>query len=76
MRVLFTLALWGVLCSSTPEKTIQDGNTRVYICTGNNAYRYHNNGNCRGLDNCCAEIKSVSLEYAKSIGRSPCKICY
>lgn len=76
MRVLFTLTLWGILCSSTPEKPVQDGNTQVYICTGNNAYRYHNSKNCRGLNRCSADIKSVSLEYAKSIGRSPCKICY
>lgn len=51
-------------------------NTIVFICTGPDAYSYHNNRNCRGLNKCSKEIKSVTSEYAKSKNRKPCKICY
>ena len=77
MRLLLTIAFWGVLYSPPNDKneeTLKE--VTVYICTGKSAYSYHNNRGCRGLNRCNAEIKSVSLEYAKSIGRSPCKICY
>lgn len=53
-----------------------EGDTYVYICTGKKAYSYHCNRGCRGLNKCQAEIKKVTLEYAKSIKRIPCKICY
>jgi hypothetical protein len=78
MKFLLTIALWGVLCSSstTDSPHIGNSNSSVYICTGKTAYSYHNNRSCRGLNRCSAEIQKVSLEYAKSIGRSPCKICY
>lgn len=77
MRLILTILFWGALCSLTTEHPPQIGNNSVvYICTGRTAYSYHNNKNCRGLNRCSAEIKNVSLEYAKSIGRSPCKICY
>lgn len=77
MRFLFTIVVWGALCSATTEAPLQkENNTNVYICTGKSAYSYHNKRSCRGLNRCNADIKIVSLEYAKSIGRSPCKICY
>lgn len=77
MKTIIALVVWGALCSTTAVAPLQKGNdTSVYICTGKSAYSYHNNRSCRGLNKCNAEIKSVSLDYAKSIGRSPCKICY
>lgn len=77
MKSLLAIVIFGALCSSTTEASLQkENNTSVYIYTGKSAYSYHNNRSCRGLNKCNAEIKSVSLEYAKSIGRSPCKICY
>ena len=48
----------------------------VFICTGRTAYSYHNNSNCSGLNKCKAQIKKVTLNYAKSLRRSPCGICY
>lgn len=77
MRLLLTITFLGVLYSpqnEINEQTLKDAT--VYICTGKRAYSYHNNRSCRGLNICNAEIKRVSLEYAKNIGRSPCKICY
>jgi hypothetical protein len=50
--------------------------TYVYICTGSGAYSYHNNSNCSGLNNCKSEIKKVSIEYARSLKRTPCGKCY
>lgn len=77
MKSIIAIVIWWALCSITTEAPLQKGNnTNVYICTGKSAYSYHKNKNCRGLNRCSAEIKSVSLEYAKSIGRSPCRICY
>lgn len=75
MKSILAIVIWGCLCSTEVPQQKED-NTSVYICTGKSAYSYHNNRECRGLNKCNAEIKSVSLEYAKSIGRSPCKICY
>jgi hypothetical protein len=77
MRLLLTIAFIGILNSPSNDTSrhIQK-EISVYICTGKSAYSYHNNRSCRGLNRCSAEIKSVSLEYAKNIGRSPCKICY
>ena len=62
--------------SFLPMVPSESSGASVYICTGKKAYSYHNNKNCRGLNNCQAEIKKVSMEYAKSINRKPCKICY
>ncbi|HBD94139.1 MAG TPA: hypothetical protein DC057_08210 [Spirochaetia bacterium] len=47
----------------------------VYICTGNYSKVYHSIENCKGLRNCKAEIKSVSLSKAKKMGRRACRIC-
>ena len=47
----------------------------VYICTGNNSKRYHESPNCRGLGNCQGDIVKVTVEKARSMGRTPCKIC-
>ena len=75
MKSILAIVIWGYICTlGVPQQ--KENNTSVYICTGKSAYSYHNNRDCRGLNKCNAEIKSVSLEYAKSIGRSPCKICY
>ena len=48
----------------------------VYVCTGGSSKRYHKYRSCFGLNNCGGQIKEVSLQEAKRIGRTPCKICY
>ncbi|WP_330442017.1 hypothetical protein [Flavobacterium sp. C4GT6] len=48
------------------------GESDVYICTGKSSKRYHYNKNCRGLSNCKAEIKEVTLKEAKDKGRTLC----
>lgn len=50
--------------------------SEVYICKGNGSKRYHKSKNCRGLNNCTTKIYSVSLQEAKNMNRTPCKIEY
>ena len=49
---------------------------KVYICTGIYAKAYHKKLNCEGLGNCKGEIKTVTLEEAKNMRRTPCGYCY
>jgi|TARA_B110000902_G_C14181119_1_gene540576 hypothetical protein len=49
---------------------------KVYICTGEYAYAYHNNANCNGLSNCKGDIKYTNENYAvQNLERKPCCIC-
>ena len=47
----------------------------VIICKSSGATRYHSHV-CYGMDRCKAVRDTVTIVYAKSIGRTPCKICY
>jgi len=49
---------------------------RVYICTGRYAKAYHAFQNCRGLDNCQADVIEVSLEDALNNRRHACELCW
>lgn len=44
----------------------------VYICNSSGAKKYHYKKHCRGLSNCKAPIKQVSLTDAKKRGRTLC----
>lgn len=44
----------------------------VYVCMGNFSKRYHYSETCKGLVNCNAEIKKVSIAEAKELGRDLC----
>lgn len=48
----------------------------AYICTGPQSRRYHKTATCKGLSRCSGEIKKITVEQAKSMGRTPCKRCY
>lgn len=48
----------------------------VYICTGPQSKRYHNNTNCKGLKSCSKDVVKVTLQKAKSMGRTQCGYCY
>jgi len=50
--------------------------TTVYICLGKSSVRYHQTDRCNGLSNCKSQIKSVTLQEAEKMGRTPCKVCY
>lgn len=55
---------------------ISAGDSYVYICTGPQSKKYHKTENCRGLSKCSGTIKKITLDEAKKIKRTPCKICY
>jgi predicted lipoprotein with Yx(FWY)xxD motif len=46
--------------------------TDVYLCNSKGGKRYHFKKDCRGLSNCQAEIKKVTLDDAKKIGKTIC----
>ena len=49
---------------------------KVWICTSPKAYRYHNNQDCKGLQNCSYDIIKVTISEAKDRGLTECKMCY
>ena len=48
----------------------------VYVCTGPQSEVYHKTDDCIGLRNCSREIKAISLDEAKEMGRRECGMCY
>ena len=68
MKKLATLILVLIIAS------INALGQTVYISTGSSAKKYHSTSSCRGLAN-SKYIKSISIEEAQSIGRTPCMIC-
>lgn len=69
-------SLFFLLLSSCGEyESYSDTGTSVYICSGPYAKRYHSRSNCYGLNDCSGSIYSISINSAKSKGRTPCRIC-
>lgn len=73
MRTI-VLALTLMLGAMMPSQ-VQESE-QVYICTGPSATTYHSTDECRGLNRCSREIKMVSIDKAKKMGRRPCRFCY
>ncbi|MBS1686189.1 MAG: hypothetical protein JSS76_15705 [Bacteroidetes bacterium] len=48
----------------------------VYVCDSKGSVAYHNSKNCRGLQACKHEIKTISEAEATQLGRRRCQICY
>lgn len=73
-----TLLITVLLLVGSPSYTTREkeATTYVWICTGKFAISYHCNRGCKGLNKCKASIKKVSLDYARSLRRSACNICY
>ncbi|TDO24865.1 hypothetical protein CLV32_1159 [Pedobacter duraquae] len=65
MKILFILLL--ISCSTTSPKQL------VYICNSGNATKYHYSATCRGLGTCQYKVTKISLEDAKSKGKTLCK---
>ena len=49
---------------------------KVYICQGSMSECYHKTKDCKGLERCSTDIKEITLEQAKKMGRRPCGYCY
>lgn len=56
------------------QESAQDA-PKVYICQGSKSACYHSNPNCSGLRRCSTELKAITLDEAKKMGRRPCKVC-
>ncbi len=57
-------------------RAIQRKSDTVYICTGRYSKAYHCTAHCKGLDNCSADVITVSKEQARKQYRHPCGYCY
>ncbi len=78
-KILLILGLSLILTSSVSHTDDTSGSEKeklVWICTGRSSECYHSDKSCKGLNSCRAEKKEVTLEYAKDLGRRPCKMCY
>lgn len=64
------------MCCSFATVETTAPQVKVYICTGPQSKRFHKTPDCQGLRSCSKEIKAVTLEQAKKMGRTPCKWCY
>jgi hypothetical protein len=71
---LFLIQIQNLVLSTnlSPEIRVNNTQNRVYICKGPDSYR---NPNCRGLNNCTTEVHEVTVNHARRLKRTPCKIC-
>ncbi len=53
-----------------------DSDSKVWVCTGGSARRYHADQDCKGLSRCKGAVEEISLQEAESMGRTPCRKCY
>ena len=74
LLIIATLMCCAFTTSEQPTNPQVNGT--VYICTGPQSKRFHKTPNCRGLGSCSKEIKAVSIEVARKMGRTPCGWCY
>jgi hypothetical protein len=76
MRKLILLSFLILLpMLGSGETTTIEKETTVLICTGKHATKYHKK-KCRGLKNCKAKTKEITLSKAREDGYNACKICY
>ncbi len=81
-RTVFSIALVAMLSLTSftapkqePAKAEQK-TEYVYVCKGKSAKRYHASSRCKGLKNCKSGMEKVTLDKAKKMGRTACRICY
>lgn len=80
MKTLFIIVT-ALLLSHYPSSTINQNRLlsskeTVYICNSTSATKYHSKEDCRGLNNCKTEIKSMDVKEAIQLGREECGWCY
>lgn len=83
--VCFLVAIPFIMCERRQDQKKQEPTSlysapsqsgMVYVCTGPNSERYHKSSDCTGLSRCSDEIEAYSREEARSLGYTPCGICY
>lgn len=75
MKTTLTILAALMLCSFTFVQD-QSKSSKVYVCMGSQSKRYHKTPQCMGLSKCSKEVKEITLEEAKKMGRTPCGYCY
>lgn len=73
------LILATIMCCSfgtSEQPTAPQAGGTAYICTGPQSKRFHKTPHCKGLQSCSKQIKEVTVEQARKLGRTPCKWCY
>ena len=78
-RVILSLFFVCAMATIPAQETVFEyaaGEATVYICVSGSSKRYHCDRDCRGLNNCEHTIRKVTVSKAKSMGRTPCKVCY
>jgi len=84
MKLLLILAS-AVLISLQPMQPVPSPGQKipfpssketVYICNSESATKYHSKEDCRGLNACKAEIKSIDRQDAIKKGRDECGWCW
>lgn len=65
----------GLDNATLSEETVLESE-KVFICTGRYSKRYHSDEYCKGLMNCSGDVRSVSLQEAEEMGKTPCRYCY
>jgi hypothetical protein len=74
--LVLAIALIGLNACAEANASEQKKETKVYICTGKYAKRYHRYSDCKGLGSCKGEIRLVPISTAKKQGKTPCGYCY
>ena len=62
-------------CSPKAEVEGADVDGVVYVCTGPNSRRYHQDEDCKGLRNCSREVVVLAEDEAIESGKTPCRLC-
>ena len=68
MKKILLISSIGLASLSFTSSTYYD----VYICNSKNAKKYHLKKDCRGLSNCKAAVKKITLTKAKELKRTLC----
>jgi threonine synthase len=75
--LLTSLSLAAAYASHTVAHTpIEPEETKVVVCTGSYAKKYHSHSNCAGLNNCKGNRETINLSAAQKQGRTSCSKCY
>lgn len=76
MKVLRTV--WIVLSFLVATAVLSSCSTEqvVYVCTGPQAYAYHEDSDCYLMaSHCTGSIKEITISKAKRMNRKPCGKC-
>src|SRR5688572_605922 len=74
-KLFFILGMLLCVSQGINAQSSSTSQAKVLICNSETAERYHKS-QCSGLGKCTHSISEVQVSEAKSIGRTPCKICY